>query len=75
MLQTERFDPERRYLRRWAPELARLADRWIHRPWAASAKELAGAGVRLGVDYPTPLVDLDASRKAALAAYERLKRD
>jgi deoxyribodipyrimidine photo-lyase len=74
VLQAERFDPERRYLRRWAPELARLADRWIHRPWAASAKELAGAGVRLGVDYPTPLVDLDASRKAALAAYERLKR-
>ena len=41
MLQTERFDPDRAYLRRWVPELAALPDAWIHRPWEAPA---GGAG-------------------------------
>jgi deoxyribodipyrimidine photo-lyase len=74
VLQTERFDPERGYIRQWVPELARLHDRWIHRPWTAPTEALASAGVDSAA-YPTPLVDLDASRKAALAAYARLKDD
>ncbi|MCU0624645.1 MAG: DNA photolyase family protein, partial [Gemmatimonadaceae bacterium] len=57
VLQTERFDPERAYLRRWVPELARLPNEWIHRPWEAPAAVLAAAGVRLGETYPAPVVD------------------
>ena len=34
---------------------------------------LEAAGVRLGLDYPQPLVDLGESRKAALAAYAELR--
>ncbi len=37
VLQTERFDPERAYLRRWVPELRRLPDRWIHSPLGSAA--------------------------------------
>lgn len=48
ILQTERFDPERRKV----PELAPLPDRRIHQPWAAPEAVLAAAGVRLGSDYP-----------------------
>ena len=73
MLQTERFDPERAYLRRWLPELRRLPDAWIHRPWEATEAVLAGAGVVLGRDYPRPVVDFRASREAALAAYAAIK--
>jgi len=73
MLQTERFDPERRYLRRWLPELARLPDAWIHRPWEAPAAVLDAAGLRLGHDYPLPVVDFRASREPALAAYAAIK--
>jgi deoxyribodipyrimidine photo-lyase len=74
MLQTERFDPERVYLRRWLPELARLPDKWIHCPWEAPATVLAEAGVELGRTYPRPIVDFRASREAALAAYGSIKR-
>jgi deoxyribodipyrimidine photo-lyase len=74
MLQTERFDPDRAYLRRWLPELARLPDRWIHCPWEAPAAVLADAGVELGRDYPRPIVDFRDSRAAALAAYGSIKR-
>jgi deoxyribodipyrimidine photo-lyase len=74
MLQTERFDPQRAYLRRWLPELARLPDRWIHCPWEAPPGILAGAGVELDRTYPRPVVDFRASREAALAAYGSIKR-
>jgi len=73
VLQAERFDPARAYLRRWLPELARLPDEWLHRPFAAPAAVCARAGVVLGVDYPAPVVDLAASRQRALAAWQRLR--
>jgi deoxyribodipyrimidine photo-lyase len=74
VLQAERFDPRRTYLRRWLPELADLPDRWIHRPWEAPSAVLAAAGVELGRHYPKPIVDLKASRVAALAAYAGIGR-
>jgi deoxyribodipyrimidine photo-lyase len=73
VLQAERFDPGRAYLRAWLPELARLPDEWLHRPFAAPPAVLAAAGVALGADYPAPVVDLAASRARALAAWQRLR--
>ncbi|MBK1717956.1 cryptochrome/photolyase family protein [Thiocystis violacea] len=71
--QGERFDPEGRYVRRWCPELARLPDKYLQQPWTAPQAILSAAGVRLGHDYPRPIVDLAASRAQALAAWERIK--
>jgi len=71
--QSRRFDPQGVYLRRWLPELARLDERAIHAPWLATAAALAAAGVRLGIDYPQPIVDLAASRSAALGAWRQLR--
>ncbi len=73
VLQAERYDPQRNYLRRWLPELARLPDAWIHRPWQAPAGVLEAAGVALGSTYPEPVVDFPASRTAALAAYGQVR--
>jgi deoxyribodipyrimidine photo-lyase len=71
MLQGEKFDPRGDYVRRWIPELAKLPDTWIHRPWQASDRELVAADVRLGRDYPTPIVDHAAARARALDAFAR----
>lgn len=73
VLQTERFDPYRRYIRRWVPEIAALPDAWIHRPWEAPPEVWRTAGLTPGKEYPLPAVDLRASRDAALAAYETVK--
>jgi len=73
VLQAERYDPARTYIRRWIPEIARLPDGYVHRPWLAPARVLATAGVQLGRDYPQPLVDFPASRNAALSAYATIK--
>jgi deoxyribodipyrimidine photo-lyase len=74
VLQAKRFDPQRRYLRRWLPEIARLPDRWIHRPWAAPEEVLQHAGIELGVTYPLPVVNLGDSRKRALQMYAQLRQ-
>ncbi len=73
VLQAEKFDPERQYLRRWLPELAALPDKWIARPWEAPSEVLEKAGVTLGNQYPLPVVDPRGSRDQALRRFERLK--
>jgi len=72
VLQGEKFDPGGDYVRRWAPELARLPNACIHQPWRAEDRVLAAAGVRLGVTYPMPIVDHATARARALNVYERL---
>lgn len=72
--QGEKFDPAGKYVRRWVPELARLPDKWIHRPWEAPREILQQARVRLGENYPRPIVDHAQARLRALEAYAELKR-
>jgi deoxyribodipyrimidine photo-lyase len=74
VLQGGRFDPEGDYVRHWVPELARLPARHIHQPWQAPEAILQSSGIRLGVDYPLPLVDLKTSREQALEAFKQLGR-
>lgn len=73
VLQGEKFDPEGAYVRRWCPELAKLPARWIHRPFEAPAAILGEAGVRLGTNYATPIVDHGRARSRALAAFDTIK--
>ena len=70
--QGQKFDADGRYVRKWVPELARLPDKWLHAPWTAPAENLRGAGVRLGHDYPRPIVDHALARERALDALKGL---
>lgn len=73
-LQGAKFDPDGDYVRRWVPELAGLPDAAIHAPWEARPIELADAGIRLGHDYPLPIVDHAVARKRALDAFQQIKK-
>jgi deoxyribodipyrimidine photo-lyase len=70
--QGTKFDPHGEYVRHFVPELAKLSDKFLHRPWEAPAEVLAEAGVELGGNYPRPLVDLKSSRERALEAFKSL---
>jgi deoxyribodipyrimidine photo-lyase len=74
VLQGEKFDPNGAYVRKWVPEIAKLPNRYIHKPWEASEEVLRKAGVTLGDTYPEPLVDLAAARDRALDAFRSLPR-
>ena len=71
--QSRKFDAGGDYLRRWLPALARLPDRHIHAPWEAPQQLLDAAGLRLGRDYPLPIVDLAEGRRRALARFAEIK--
>jgi len=73
ILQGEKFDPDGTYVRRFVPELARLPDRYLHQPWEAPPGVRASAGVKLGVNYPEPVIDHALGRQRALAALQANK--
>jgi deoxyribodipyrimidine photo-lyase len=73
ILQGEKFDPDGIYVRRWVPEIARLPNDLLHKPWTAQPLDLAGANVTLGRTYPRPLVDHKQARERALAAYAKTR--
>ncbi|MDI6026786.1 deoxyribodipyrimidine photo-lyase [Corticibacterium sp. UT-5YL-CI-8] len=73
ILQGEKFDPKGDYIRRFVPELSELPDKYIHCPWDASKDVLDAAGVKLGANYPVPVVDHKKARDRALQLYKRLK--
>lgn len=73
VLQGEKFDADGAYVRRWVPEIAGLPDKFLHKPWEAPEIILRGANIRLGVDYPRPVMDHGQGRARALAAYAEMR--
>lgn len=71
--QSEKFDAEGKFIRRYLPQLARLDNKQIHAPWKASPLSLRQAGIQLGADYPFPIVEHDVARAKTLARYATVK--
>ena len=72
--QSEKFDSEGKFIRRYVPELAKLSNKAIHAPWLAAPLELIAAGVELGKTYPTPIVKHDEARAKTLQRYAVVKK-
>lgn len=60
--QSQKFDPEGEYIRKWLPELAQLDKKTIHEPYAKKHS--------LALDYPHPIVDLKLSRARAIEVFK-----
>jgi len=69
VLQSQKFDPNGEYIRRWLPELKNFPDAYIHTPWKAPLDVQSASHIRIGSDYPAPIVDHHFARLRALAAY------
>jgi deoxyribodipyrimidine photo-lyase len=72
--QSEKFDPEGKFIRRYVPALAKLSNKAIHAPWLAKPLELEEAGLVLGRDYPRPIIDHAEARAHTLERYAVVKK-
>lgn len=61
--QAHDYDREGNYVKHWLSELAQVPAAKIHEPWQLLPVEQERYGVRIGVDYPQPVVDLFKSAK------------
>ncbi|WP_420550595.1 deoxyribodipyrimidine photo-lyase [Litorivicinus lipolyticus] len=66
--QSQRFDKNGDYIRRWVPELADLDAKTIHAPFDAKAHPI-------GLKYPKPMVDLKRSRQQAIDTFKAHQQD
>ncbi len=73
ILQGEKFDPTGDYVRKFVPELRKLPDAFVHRPWEAPPALLTESAAAAGKAYPTPIVDHAAARARALEAFNTMK--
>jgi deoxyribodipyrimidine photo-lyase len=71
--QSERFDPDGAFIRRYVSELKGLAGKEIHAPWRLPAAMQQARGVLIGRDYPAPVVDHALARNRALALYKAVR--
>ncbi|WP_296445837.1 cryptochrome/photolyase family protein [Rhodoferax sp. UBA5149] len=72
--QSEQFDGEGKFIRRYLPQLAKLPNKVLHAPWTAKPLELQAAGVTLGQTYPKPLVAHEEARARTLQRYAVVKK-
>ena len=69
--QSHNYDPKGDYVRHWLPELANIPGKKVHEPGKLTQEEQKRYGVRLGVDYPRPVVDFFKSVKANETIYNK----
>jgi deoxyribodipyrimidine photo-lyase len=72
--QSEKFDAQGKFIKRYIPALKDLSDKSIHAPWLAKPLELQAAGLTLGRDYPLPVVDHAKARARTLLRYGVVKK-
>ena len=68
--QAKDYDPQGHYVKHWLPELEPVPAAKVHAPWKLQSVEQTRFKVRIGVDYPHPIVDLQKSVKANEKIYE-----
>ncbi len=68
--QAKDYDPQGKYVKLWLPELAEIPAAKVHDPSRLLAVEQQRLGVRIGVDYPQPIVDLFKSAAANEKIYD-----
>jgi len=71
--QSEKFDKNGEYIRKWVPELTNVPNEFIHTPWEMTTSQQSRYKVRIGKDYPEPIIGHKEGRQRALDAFQTIK--
>ena len=74
ILQGEKFDKDGIYVKKWVPELTKVPNKFIHKPWEMETKYQEAISTIIGKNYPHPIVIHEKARTAALEAFKTLKK-
>ena len=75
ILQGEKFDKEGKYVKKWIPELSKVPQKFIHKPWEMEMKYQQAINTIVGKNYPSPIVIHEEARASALKAFQSLKKN
>ena len=73
--QGTKFDENGDYTKKFVPELKNLPNKYLFSPWECPDDILNKIEIKLGIDYPYPIVNLKESRDKALNAFASLKNE
>ena len=62
-IQSEKFDRDGEYIRRYVPELVGVPAKWVHEPHLMPPEDQDRSGCRIGSEYPAPVVDHRQARQ------------
>ena len=73
VMQGQKFDPDGKYTKKYIPELKDMPNKYLFNPWEAPKDVLDSVNIKLGKDYPMPIVEIGSSRQKALEAFATTK--
>lgn len=62
---SEEHDSEGIFIKQWLPELVEIPVHLLHEPWKMNEMEQQFYNCKIGEDYPTPIVNIEETRKYA----------
>jgi len=65
-LQSEKFDPDCKYIKKWVPELSNVANKHIHEWYTYCSDNQYDK-----IDYPEPIIDYKTTAAKAIAKYKK----
>jgi len=69
--QVEDNDPDGKFIRKYLPELRPVPDQFIAEPWKMLEKVQEECGVRIGRNYPEPILDYSKEAKKARKFFKK----
>ena len=72
--QSQKFDPDGIYIRKFIPEIKKLPNKYIFCPWETPNDLQQELSTIVGKDYPEPIVEIKKSRELALNAFASIKK-
>ncbi|MCO4754421.1 MAG: deoxyribodipyrimidine photo-lyase [Bacteriovoracaceae bacterium] len=68
--QSERFDKDAKYIKKFVPELEKLPPKYIHEPLKITEDIEKKFGIELDKDYPRPVADYKSNREKSIKMFK-----